>query len=136
MTATDSLGPIIYFDGVCNLCNSSVQFVIKHDKNAVFRFAALQSPAGIAARAAAGTAAIDQNSVLLYYRGRYYSQSDAALHILRLLGGVYALLFVGIIVPRFIRNGIYRYIAAHRYKWFGQTSECIVPTPELAGRFI
>ena len=89
-----------------------------------------------AALAAAGSPGNDTGSVILYYNGRYHTRSAAALNTFKLLGGAWPLLYAFIIVPPFIRNTIYNQIARNRYKWFGQRSACMVPTPELAARFL
>lgn len=100
----------------------------------MFRFATLQSDAGVEAQA---TLEPDvAGSVILFYRGKYYKQSAAALHTMRLLGGLWQLLFVFMIIPPFIRNYVYSIIARNRYKWFGKKEECMIPTPELRERFI
>jgi predicted DCC family thiol-disulfide oxidoreductase YuxK len=113
-----------------------VQFVIRHDKKKLFRFAALQSEAGKEALAQTKSATSTAGSVILFYRGKYYTQSAAALHTVRLLGGFWQLLFMFILVPPFLRNYIYNVVAKNRYKWFGKRGECIIPTPELKERFI
>jgi len=128
--------PIIYFDGVCNLCNSAVQFVVRHDKKGKFLFAPLQSDQGVIAQEKANVPMKSAGTVLLFYRGKYYGRSAAALHTLRLLGGWWQIFFLFILVPPFIRNFVYDYIAAHRYKWFGKQEACMMPTPELKERFL
>ncbi|GAA4463635.1 DUF393 domain-containing protein [Nemorincola caseinilytica] len=128
--------PVLYFDGVCNLCERSVQFVIRNDKKQLFRFATLSSAAGQEALQHGNIAATKVGSVVLYFRGRYYTRSAAALHTLRLLGGLWQLLFVFMLVPPFIRDRVYDHIAANRYKWFGRKEECMIPTPELQERFL
>lgn len=126
------------FDGVCNLCNGTVQFIIDRDPNGLFRFAALQSDAAKTALAARGRATPEgePDSVLLLDGDRVYERSDAALRIARRLSSAWRLFFVFIVVPRFIRDLVYRFIAKHRYRWFGKTEECRVPTPELRARFL
>lgn len=130
--------PIVLFDGVCNLCNGTVQFIIDRDPKALFRFAALQSDAANAALAARGRTVPggEPESVLLLDGDRVYERSDAALRIARRLSGAWRLFFVFIVVPRFLRDLVYRFIAKHRYRWFGKTEECRVPTPELRARFL
>lgn len=124
--------PILFFDGECNLCNSSVQFIIRHDKKKRFLFAPLQSAAGQRAKHVVG----EVDSIVLYNNGRYFTKSDAALGVARMLSGLWPVLYAGIILPRFIRDGIYEYISRNRYKWYGKRSECMIPTPELKARFI
>ena len=131
---------IILFDGVCNLCNASVQFIIERDPTAIFRFAALQSDAGQALLAKSGLtpptdeAALD--SVLLLSGGQLYSHSSAVLRIARGLGGVWALAGVGGLLPRTWRDALYRFVARNRYRWFGRQESCMLPTPELWARFL
>ena len=130
--------PILLFDGVCNLCNGTVQFIIDRDPKAQVRFAALQSEAARRELEARGHAAPEgePDSVLLVEGDRVYERSDAALRVARKLSGAWPLLFAFIIVPRFLRDLVYRFIARHRYRWFGKTDECRVPTPELRARFL
>ncbi|MFL9484764.1 thiol-disulfide oxidoreductase DCC family protein [Chitinophagaceae bacterium LWZ2-11] len=127
--------PIILFDGVCNLCNSSVQFVIKHDKKEVFQFSSLQSDFGQQILEQNGLSGINLFSLILLDKGNIYTQSTAVLRIAKKLGGFWSLLYVFIIVPKFLRNGIYNWIARNRYKWFGKQEACWVPTEELKRRF-
>lgn len=133
---TNPGGPILYFDGVCNLCNSVVQYIIRHDKDAVFRFASLQSKAGEKVRAEVQSGSEELSSVILFYKGRYYTKSDAALKVARILGGWRILLQAGYILPRFMRDAIYDAVAKRRYKWFGRKDECMIPAPELKARFL
>lgn len=128
--------PIILFDGVCNLCNSSVQFVIRKDRKKIFRFTSLQSEAGQAILTKAGLPASDFTSFLLAYNGKTYTQSSAALRVARILGGPIALLYGFIIVPAFLRNGVYTLISRNRYRWFGKKESCMVPTQDLKDRFL
>jgi predicted DCC family thiol-disulfide oxidoreductase YuxK len=134
METQNTIRPILFFDGECNLCNSSVQFVIRHDRKKQFFFGTLQSESGKDARKALGDNAPD--SVVLFYKGWYYVRSDAALRLFELLGGAWSLLYVFILVPRFIRDAIYNLVSSNRYKWFGKRSECMIPTPELKERFL
>lgn len=128
---------LILFDGVCNLCNSSVQYVIKHDKNNVFMFTALQSDLGkrIISKFQINTNKTD--SILLYNpkKGIDY-KSTAALKIAHQLGFPNNLLSVFFIVPTFIRNWVYNYIAKNRYKWYGKKDACVIPTPDLKSKFL
>lgn len=130
----------ILFDGVCNLCNGFVQFVIRHDPAGRFRFAALQSEAGQALLAAHGIAAAavaaEPESVLLLSGGKLYSHSTAVLRIAQGLGGVWRLVAAGWILPRAWRDTLYRFIARHRYRWFGREESCMLPTPALKARFL
>jgi predicted DCC family thiol-disulfide oxidoreductase YuxK len=128
---------IILFDGVCNLCNSAVQFVIKHDKNDVFRFAAIQSDLGKEILKHIGIDSKNIDSIVLYEPGvAYYYKSDAALEIARNLGGIFHLGSIFRIIPTGIRNQLYDYIAKNRYKWYGKKESCMLPTPELKAKFL
>jgi len=128
----------ILFDGVCNLCNGFVQFVIRHDRRGHFRFAALQSELGQALLAAHGQAlpASGPESVVLLEGGQYYSHSAAVLRIAGGLGGVWRLAAGGWLLPQSWRDALYRYVARHRYRWFGRQESCWLPTPELRARFL
>lgn len=125
-------GPVILFDGVCNLCNRFVQLVIRHDRRRQFRFASLQSP--YAQTLLQGK--ILPDSVVLYEGGKFYSESTAALRVLRRLDGLWPLCYSLLIVPRFLRDIIYRRIARNRYRWWGKSDTCMVPSPELADLFL
>ena len=128
--------PIIFFDGTCNLCNGAVQFIIKRDKNNLFRFSSLQSDffRQISANFLLGDQRSD--SILLLENGRFFDQSTAALRIAKNMSGMWPLLYGFTIIPTFIRNAIYRFIARHRYQWFGKRESCWVPTPELRSKFL
>ncbi len=126
----------ILFDGVCNLCNGFVQFVIARDPAARFRFAALQSPAAAALLKDAGVTGALPDSILLVVDRRVYARSAAALRILRGLRFPWPLAFAFIVVPPFIRDRVYDFIAAHRYRWFGRRETCMIPTPDLKRRFL
>lgn len=128
--------PVILFDGVCNLCNSSVQFVIKHDSNGIFKFASLQSDAGEALLKKYNLPLNNFNSFLLIEDGKVYSRSSAALRVAKKLNGIIKILYGFIIVPKFIRDAVYNLVATNRYKWFGKKEECMIPTPALQSRFL
>jgi predicted DCC family thiol-disulfide oxidoreductase YuxK len=128
--------PLVLFDGVCNLCNRSVQTIVRHDRQARFRFASLQSPLGERLRNELGIDPKKVDSILLVEGDRWYQESDAALRIARGLGGAWALLGVFRLLPRVLRDAVYRWIARNRYRWFGKTETCWLPTPELRGRFL
>ncbi|WP_308993256.1 DCC1-like thiol-disulfide oxidoreductase family protein [Mariniflexile litorale] len=128
---------LILFDGVCNLCNTSVQYVIKHDQNNIFMFAALQSDAGLQVIKKQQIDTIKIDSILLYTPGRGIDyKSTAALKIAYYLGFPQNLLTVFFIIPTFIRNWVYDYIAKNRYKWYGKKKSCWIPTPELRSKFL
>jgi predicted DCC family thiol-disulfide oxidoreductase YuxK len=128
--------PILLFDGVCNLCNASVQTVIKFDREAKFRFASLQSEPGKLLLEKYNISERNLDSVILIYQGKYFSHSDAPLEICRLLGKFWQIFYIFKIIPPFIRNAIYRWIAKNRYRWFGKQESCWLPTPELKSRFL
>ena len=127
---------IILFDGVCNLCNGAVTYIIKRDKKNVFKFAALQSEIGqqLISKFNIDTSKVD--SIIFIDGEKHYTKSSAALHIAKQLSGAYPLLFGFMVVPKFIRNSIYDYIAKNRYKWFGKKESCMIPTAELKSKFL
>ena len=128
---------IILFDGVCNLCDNTVQFIIKHDKKDIFRFVALQSDLGQEIIKHIGIDTAKTDSIILYEPGHaYYYKAQAALNIANNLGGIYSLLNIFSILPNGITNNIYDYIAKNRYKWFGKKDACMIPTPELKSKFL
>jgi len=128
---------IILFDGVCNLCNSSVQFVIKHDTKDVFRFVALQSDLGQEILKHIGVNAKNIDSIILYDPGvAYYYKSKAALEIAKNLGGFWHFGTIFRIIPTGISNQLYDYIAENRYKWYGKKESCMIPTAELKSKFL
>jgi predicted DCC family thiol-disulfide oxidoreductase YuxK len=128
--------PIIFFDGICNLCNSSVNFIIDRDQNRYFRFSALQSDAAIENLTTLEPTHSDLGTVILLENGTVYAKSTAALRIARKLDGLWPILYVLIIIPPFLRNFIYDFIARNRYKWFGKLDTCRIPEPELKSLFI
>lgn len=127
--------PVIFFDGVCNLCNSSVQFVIAHDKKDQFRFTPLQGDYAKEMLPEFNTDQQKLNTILLLVNGKLYTKSSAALRIARKLNGLIPLLYVFLIVPKFIRDWFYDMIAKNRYKWWGKQESCWLPTPELKSKF-
>lgn len=128
---------IILFDGVCNLCNSSVQFVIQHDKKDVFRFVALQSELGQEILKHIGVNPKKIDSIILYDPGvAYYYKSKAALEIAKNLGGFWHFGTIFRIIPTGISNQLYDYIAKNRYKWYGKKESCMIPTAELKSKFL
>lgn len=128
--------PIILFDGVCNLCNSSVLFVLKHEKSDELRFASLQSEFGQNKLKEHHLDSKTFNSIVFIEDGKYYQKSSAALKIASYLKFPYGFLKYLIIVPSFIRNFVYDIISKNRYKWFGQKDSCMIPSTELKSRFI
>lgn len=128
--------PIILFDGVCNLCNKSVQFVLKKDKKKQFLFASLQGTTGQSLLEQYQLPRDQLTSFVLIENGKAYTRSAAALRVAKLLGGGWSLLYGFMITPPFVRDGVYNWIARNRYKWFGKMDSCWVPTPELKARFL
>ena len=126
----------ILFDGVCNLCNGFVQFVIVRDPHAHFRFAPLQSAAAASLLREAGASGPLPDSIVLLADGRAYFRSAAALRILRGLRFPWPLAYALIAVPRVLRDPVYDFIASRRYRWFGRRETCMVPTPDLRRRFL
>jgi len=128
---------LILFDGVCNLCNSTVQYVIKHDKKDKFRFAPLQSEIGKSIIKKYNIDPVKTDSLLLYSnQNGLQVKSTAALHIAKHLGFPNSIMAVFLLVPTFIRNGVYDYIAKNRYTWYGKKEACMIPTPELKAKFL
>ena len=128
---------IILFDGVCNLCDSAMQYVIKRDKDDVFRFAALQSEIGKKILDHIGIDPKKTDSVVLYEPGlAYYYKSDAALEISKYLSGFISYSNVFRILPRLSRDLIYDAVARNRYKWYGKKTYCMIPTAELKAKFL
>lgn len=128
---------LILFDGVCNLCNASIQYVIRHDNNNLFVFAPLQSTIGneIIDKFKIDTSKTD--SILLFEHDKGIAfKSTAALKIASHLGFPRNVLVVFYIIPPFIRNWVYDFVAHNRYKWFGKSDECMIPTPELQAKFL
>ena len=128
--------PILLFDGVCNMCSGFVQFVIKIDPKGKFRFASLQSATGQELLNAAGLSTDELGTVVLIHKGRVSTHSDVALEITRILGGGWTICYAFKVVPRFIRDGIYKWIARNRYRWFGKKDACMMPTPDIRQRFL
>ncbi|MBA4320936.1 MAG: thiol-disulfide oxidoreductase [Flavobacterium sp.] len=128
---------IILFDGVCNLCDSAVQFVIKHDKKDVFRFVALQSELGQKILKHIGINQKNIDSIILYEPGiAYYYKSAAALQIAKNLGGFLHFGTIFKIIPTGISNQLYDYIAKNRYKWYGKKEQCMIPTKDFKVKFL
>ena len=128
---------IILFDGVCNLCNSAVQFIIKHDKKDLFRFVALQSDLGQEIIRHIGIDTKNTDSIVLYEPGiAYYYKSEAALEIAKHLDSFYSFLSIFKILPTAVSDSVYDYIAKNRYKWYGKKESCMIPTDELKSKFL
>ncbi len=127
---------ILLFDGVCNLCNGAINFIIDHDPKGHFKFAALQSEFGQQKLLELGYNTESFDSLVLLSQGQVYKKSSAALRIAKKLNGLYPLLYAFIIVPPFLRHWVYDIIAKNRYKWWGKRDSCRMPTPELRSRFV
>ena len=127
---------MILFDGVCNLCNGAINFVLRHDRKGIFRFASLQSEAGQQLLAAHNLDSKELNSFFLIDKGKVYKKSAATLKVMNYFAWYWKELQILRIVPFFLRDAIYDFIAANRYKWFGKRQECMVPTPDLQKRFL
>jgi predicted DCC family thiol-disulfide oxidoreductase YuxK len=127
---------VILFDGVCNLCNTFVQFVIARDPDGRFHFASLQSDSGRRMLRSTALAEPFPDTVVLVESGRAFVRSTAALRIVRRLRAPWPLAYAFIVVPRPLRDWLYDVVARHRYRWFGRRESCIVPTGELRARFI
>lgn len=128
--------PIILFDGLCNFCNGAVNFIIRHDKKAVFKFAALQSKKGQELVEKFNLPTTNFDSLVLIENGKAYKQSTAGLRLYNKLPWYWKWTQVFWIVPGFLRNGIYDLIAKNRYKWFGKKETCMIPAPEVKNRFL
>ncbi len=128
-------GPVIVFDGVCVLCNGWVRFLLKHDRVGRYRFAAMQTDAGRALLATHGLDPDDPASFLLVDGPQAWTDSDAIRRVLTGLGGVWRLAGVIALVPRVVRDPLYRWVARNRYAWFGTTA-CRMPTDEERARFL
>ena len=127
---------IIIFDGVCNLCNGAVNFVIKRDPRNVFKFTPLQEKQGVLLLKKHAVDARKLDSIVLIENGNVYIKSSAALRIAKKLSGLWPLFFVLLIIPSFIRDGVYDFIAKNRYMWFGKKEQCMIPTPGLKEKFL
>lgn len=128
--------PVILFDGVCNFCNSAVNFVIKRNAKANIFFTPMQSDAGQKLLQQYNLPVHDMQSFIFIDEGKVYKQSTAAFRVCRYLRGLWPVCYGLIIIPNFIRDGIYNWIAKNRYKWFGMRQTCMMPTPEVKARFL
>lgn len=127
---------IILFDGVCNLCNEAVNFVIKRDTGNVFKFTPLQEKQGVLLLKTHAVDTQKLDSIVLIENEKVYVKSSAALRIARKMSNLWPLFFVLLIIPSFIRDGVYDFIAKNRYKWFGKKEQCMIPTPGLREKFL
>lgn len=127
---------IVLFDGVCNLCNGAVNFLIDHDKNNVLYFASLQSDFGQEVLKDYGMKTNDFDTFVFLKNGKPFTRSQAALEVLHQLGGAWSSLYLFRFVPSFVRDSIYKLVAKNRYRLFGQREACRMPTPELKAKFL
>lgn len=135
MTAADAHA-LVLFDGVCNFCCASVQFIIERDPGGYFQFASQQSEAGKAKLKDAGLPDSLETFVLIAADGKVYTRSSAGLKVAARLAGLWPMAGVFWIVPRILRDAVYKVIARNRYRWFGQKEACWLPTPEIRQRFL
>lgn len=135
MSSIPSGKTLVLFDGYCNLCNGVVQFLLKRDKKEKFYFASLSWP--VAERILSDFPKFKGvDSILVYHNGKLYDQSSAALKIASRMGALWPLMTVFWIIPKFIRDAVYRYIAKNRYKWFGKKDSCMIPEKDVSYRFV
>ncbi len=128
--------PIIFFDGVCNLCNSSIQFIIKRDRSKKFLFASLQSAYARENLPTELSKSDSLQSIVLKEGSKIQTKSSAALRITKSLDGLWPILFIFIVVPKFLRDWMYDGISRNRYMWFGKRDQCMIPSSELKSRFL
>ena len=128
--------PILLFDGVCNLCHGFVQFLLLRDPKGQFRYASLQSDIAQQLLEHYQFSNEKLDTVVMIENGKIYSHSDVGLRIVRRMNGLWPLLSVFMVIPRFIRDPIYNWIAANRYRWFGKKDQCMMPQPEWKERFL
>jgi predicted DCC family thiol-disulfide oxidoreductase YuxK len=128
--------PIILFDGVCNLCDNAVQFIIRHDPGEKFLFASLQGEFGQQLMKQYNLPSANFNSFILLQNNKVFNKSTGALKVAKQIKGAWKLLYIFIVVPKFIRDAVYTWIANNRYKWFGKKDDCMIPTPQLKTRFL
>lgn len=134
--STEATTALMLFDGVCNLCNGAVRFIIARDPAKRFRFASLQSDFGQKVVREYGLPENVTTMVLVEPGGRVSIRSDAALRVARRLGALWPLTNVMFLVPRFLRDPVYEFVARNRYRWFGQKDSCPLPDPSVADRFL
>lgn len=127
---------VLVFDGVCNLCNGLVKFIIKRDPAAYFKYVSLQSGPGADLVKRCRLSAVDADTVVLLENEKCYTRSTAALRVFRHLNRCWPLLYGFIVVPAFLRDALYRFVAKNRYRWFGKKEICFIPSPRDRERFI
>jgi predicted DCC family thiol-disulfide oxidoreductase YuxK len=127
---------LVLFDGVCNLCTAAVQFIIRHDREAIFRFASIQSEIGMEICRSQGLDPADFQTFVLISAERILVRSDAAIEVASRFGGAWRFVTIFRLVPRMVRDGLYSLVARNRYRWFGRTEACMIPTPAIKDRFL
>lgn len=127
---------IVVFDGQCLLCNGWVQFLLRHDRRGRFRFASIQGEAGGRMLADAGLRVEGLQTLLLVDGDHSWQHTDAILRVLHGLGWPWRLAWAAWLIPRPLRDGLYRWLARNRYRWFGRSAQCMVPDPQVAARFL
>ncbi len=135
-TSNQSEPIVLLIDGHCNMCHGLAKFVVGRDKRAVFRFASLQSELGRRLLKEGGMPEDALETFVMVDNGKYYTKSTAALRIGRKLGWPWSVAYPAIVVPRFVRDRVYRFVARRRYRWFGRSESCLLPTPEMRSRFL
>lgn len=128
--------PIVLVDGVCHFCQGATKFIIKRDPQGIFHFASLQSEVGQKLLQKGGLSTTSMDTFVLVEQGTFYTRSTAALRIAKRLKLAWKLLYVFMIVPRVLRDGVYKYVARNRYRWFGKSDQCMLPTPDIRARFV
>lgn len=127
---------IVFFDGVCSLCQQSVQFILKHDPKAIYTFASLQGEAAGKILSSCQLDPQQMNSFVLLEKGKAYTRSTAALRVAKQMSGIWPTLWIFMLAPSFIRDAVYDWIARNRYRWFGKLETCWIPRPEWKERFL
>lgn len=135
MTSSNLKRRVIFFDGVCNLCQRSVQFILTRDPGGIFLFASLQENLASQLIPNFMSSVEEQGSIILWEEGKISYRSTAVLRIVRKLSGWWPLLYVFILIPPFMRDAVYNWVAKNRYRWWGKTDNCMVPSPEWRKRF-
>jgi predicted DCC family thiol-disulfide oxidoreductase YuxK len=130
---TDNL---VFFDGVCNLCNSTVQFLLKIDKHQRLQFGSLQGETAKKILPAYQISTEKLTSIIFIHNDKAYTESTAVIEIFHVIGGSWSIMYIFKIIPAFIRNGFYRLIARYRYQWFGKKKQCLIPSSSLKSRFL
>lgn len=136
MSTSEVQNPVILFDGVCNLCNGSILFILNRDPSGIFRFAPLQSETGKDLLSKFDLPNDKLDSIILVENNEYYLRSTAALKILQRLGALWKIVYVFMLVPRPVRDYIYDIVARNRYKWYGKRAECMIPSSDIESRFL